>query len=395
MISIGGRRVTSMAIILIIALTGLSIAAEYESMSSYESLLRSQTVLIGSFENLLKNTTLNSSMSYQFLDSFDDLAARQQRGLYSFEDVVSFNWTDLDVQQRINLTSSYEDLLRRQAAVLSSNEALLKRAFCNLTADQKQELLDRFEARLKYEVILYEKFEDWLHFQQMIETDNNGAEYETWMRFLASFEDLIRRQSNLLDSFEMLMKIRCDETYLALNKTAVQEGNNVTYTYNVTAGTNDLQNVTIEDSILGVIEEDFSLAAGDSEIVTVGPYTLQCADCDNCTCRVCNFATACAEVVTPNGNFTACVVSDQVCPVINDFTVSPSPIVYPGAETVQATAIGETTDEAADETAAGEAAVNETIVDGAAENNSEITVKDSAGGESKEVSKPCLTCSKK
>jgi hypothetical protein len=208
------------------------------------------------------------------------------------------------------------------------------------------------------------------------------------MRFLTSFEDLIRRQSDLLDSFEMLMKIRCDETYLALNKTAVQDGNNVTYTYNVTAGINDLQNVTVVDSILGTIEEDFSLAAGDSEVITVGPYTLQCADCDNCTCRVCNFATACGEVVTPNGNFTVCVVSGQVCPVINDTTTALFPIVYPGTETVQAPgeAAGDVTDEEA---------VSEATADEASENTSEVPVEDSSEGESKEVIKPCLACSKK
>ncbi len=299
----------------------------FETIEGYENLLRSQTVLIGSLESLLKNSTLNGTTEnygYQFLDSFDDLADRQQKGLYSFEDAVSFNWSTLTDEQKIALTASFEDLLRREAIILDSNEDLLKRGFCDLSDDEKEDLLERFESRLKYEVVLYEKFEDWLHFQQMMEDE----EYETWIGFLSSFEDLIRRQSNLLDSFEMLMKIRCDETYLALNKTAVQEGNNVTYTYNVTAGTNDLQNVTIEDSILGTIEEDFSLAAGDSEIVAVGPFTLQCADCDNCTCRVCNFATACAEVITPNGNFTACVVSDQVCATVDE-TSDTNPI-YPG-----------------------------------------------------------------
>jgi hypothetical protein len=373
----GGLRVTSLAVALIVMLAGIGAAAEYDSMTSYESLLRSQTVLIGSFENLLKNTTLNASMSYQFLDSFDDLAERQQLGLYSFEDVVSFNWTDLDTQQRINLTASYEDLLRRQAIVLSSNEDLLKRAFCNLTADQKQELLDRFEARLKYEVVLYEKFEDWLHFQQMIETENDGAEYETWMAFLDSFEDLIRRQAELLDSFEVLMKIRCDETYLAIVKEFEQDENSVTYTYTVTAGTNDVQNISVKDSLLGVIEEDFSLAAGDSEVLFAGPYELKCADCDNCTCRVCNFAVACGEVVTPNGNFTACVVSDQVCPVIEDYTVATPPIVYPGVE------VGEDAAEVPTEESSEEQVYDD------------VPLEEAEGGDVQDTVKPCPTCAKK
>lgn len=341
---------------------GLVCAAEYDSMASYEDLLRSQTVLIGSFENLLKNTTLNDSMSYQFLDSFDDLADRQQRGLYSFEDVVSFNWTDLDTQQRINLTRSYEDLIRREAIILESNEDLLKRSFCTLQdQDQKKELLDRFEARLKYEVILYEKFEDWLHFQQMIETDDEGAEYETWMEFLASFEDLIRRQANLLDSFEMLMKIRCDTTYLELTKEITgQEGNDVTYSFTVTAGTNDVQDITITDSILGDIGEIDYLPAGTSSTPYEIIQTLSCADCDNCTCRVCNFATACGEVVTPNGNFTVCVVSDQQCAVIEDGDIGLEDI-YPGIEVPEEVVAEVTTEQSADPEVAAETAVQDSV----------------------------------
>ena len=215
--------VTSFIGILVVAcaLAGSCQAATYDSMKSYEDLLRSQTVLIGSFENLLKNSTLSNgtdyNYQYQFLDSFDDLAMREQLGLNSFEDLVSYNWSTLRVDQKISLTQSFEDLIRREATVLSSNEDLLKRGYCNLTSAQKQELLDRFEARLKYEVVLYTKFEDWLHFQQTIE--NDPALKKTWIDFLDSFEDLIRRQARLLDSFEMLLKIRCDSSYLILTKT--------------------------------------------------------------------------------------------------------------------------------------------------------------------------------
>jgi len=368
-------KVAAIAVLMILAggIGGLASAAEYDSMASYEDLLRSQTVLIGSFENLLKNTTLNDSMSYQFLDSFDDLAARQQRGLYSFEDVVSFNWTDLDTQQRINLTSSFEDLIRREAIILESNEDLLKRSFCILqNPDQKKDLLDRFEARLKYEVVLYEKFEDWLHFQQMIETE---GEYQTWMEFLASFEDLIRRQAYLLDSFETLMKIRCDTTYLGLTKEITgQVGNTVTYRYIVTSGTNDVQDITINDSILGDIGQVDYLAAGASQTFTE-TATLQCADCDNCRCHVCNFAVACGEVVTTNGNFTVCVVSDQVCPIIVDGNTAED--IYPGIEVPEEVVSEETASQSADAEAEAETAAQESVA------------------QEESAPAPCPSCSKK
>jgi len=296
-------------------------------MKSYEDLLRSQTVLIGSFENLLKNSTLsgtNYNHEYSFLNSFDDLADREQQGMASFEDLVSYNWSTLSDDQKISLTQSFEGLIRSEAIVLSSNEDLLKRGYCNVTSAQKQELLDRFEARLKYEVVLYTKFEDWLHFQQTIE--DQPTLKRTWMGFLDSYEDLIRRQANLLASFEMLLKTRCDTRYLSLTKSNVTNAGATTYTFIVTHGAGiKLQNVTITDSILGVVAKDIKLDnVNPSYTTSKGPYNLKCADCNNCTCKVCNFATACGEVVTANGNFTVCVVSNQVCVTVRDFS-SPAP----------------------------------------------------------------------
>jgi hypothetical protein len=292
-----------------------------ESISSYEDLLRSQTLLIESFENLLKNTTLNSSMSYMFLDSFDDLARREEDGLYSFEDLVSQQWTDICFLQRVELTKSFEDLLRREATILTSNEDLLKRGFCKLNPEQKKELLDRFEARLKSEAGLLKKFEDWLHYQQMIE--ENSKLYDTWMAFLSSFEDLIRRQSNLLDSFETLMKIDCNETYLNVTKSADSldvQGENVTYTYTVTATESgfDVKDIAVKDSIWGEVGTIALLKAGTSQEIMV-TKSLSCADCDNCQCKVCNFATACGEVITVNGNFTVCDISNEVCAAVEDY----------------------------------------------------------------------------
>jgi hypothetical protein len=275
-------------------------------------------------------------MTYIFLVSFDDLAKRQQDGLYSFEDVVSFNWTELTIAEKINLTASYEDLLRRQAVILTSNEDLLKRGYCQLPDDRKKELLDNFEAKLKAEVGLLKKFEDWLHYQQMIE----GTEYETWMGFLASFEDLIRRQSNLLDSFEMLLKIDCSETYLNITKSAeplsAAAGEPVTYTYTVTA-TNvySIKNVVVKDSLWGEIGTEALLVPGTPWTFTV-TKPLSCADCNNCMCKVCNFATVCGEVITDNGNFTVCDVSDVVCATVDENFGGPILPTETAAETAPA-----------------------------------------------------------
>jgi hypothetical protein len=316
-----GVKVTSLAaFILIFALACNGMATSVGSMSSYEDLLRNQTLLIGSFENLLKNTTLTSELSYTFLDSFDDLAMREQHGLNSFEDLVSYNWSSLTVAERVALTASFEDLLRREAIILTSNEDLLKRDFCKLDSTQKQELLDRFEARLKYEVVLLKKFEDWLHYQQMIEVDPSGY-YDTWTSFLSSFEDLIRRQSNLLDSFEMLMKIDCSDAIINVTKSTnitsmpISPNEVVMYSFKITAtGSYPIKEIVVKDSLLGEVGQIAYLLPGapNAQTFTVN-RTLSCADCNNCTCKICNFATACGHVITPNGNFTVCDVSNPVC----------------------------------------------------------------------------------
>jgi hypothetical protein len=309
----------------------VKLGLDTRSMESYEGLLRSQFGLMGSFENLLKNTTLNSTMSYKFLDSFDDLADRQQRGLYSFEDLVSYSWSDLDACQKIKLTDSFEDLLRRQAAIIASNEDLLKRDFCELGSEDKKRLLDRFEDRLKFEVVLLKKFEDWLHYQQMMEE----TEYDSWIAFLSSFEDLLRRQSNLLDSFEMLMKIDCTEEYITVTKSAEPQhidlaaGNQVSYTFTVKNMNNiySIKDIAVKDSLWGDVGTIALLAPGASQTLTLekGP---SCADCNNCQCKVCDFATACGEVTTPNGNFTVCDVSNEVCVAVDEnYGTAP---IYPG-----------------------------------------------------------------
>lgn len=334
-----GRRAVSLVAILamMIAVTVFGSAATYESMRSYEDLLRSQTTLIGSFESLLKNTTLDDSgynYHYQFLDSFDDLAEREQQGLASFEDLVSYNWSDLSEGEKIGLTQGFEDLIRREATILSSNEDLLKRGFCSLDSAQKQELLDRFESRLKYEVVLYTKFDEWLQYQQMIE----GTQKETWIAFLDSYEDLLRRQADLLSSFEMLLKIKCDGGYLTLTRSVIsQTGNDVVYRYHLSTR-NQTANIVIIDQILGEIASYGLVPAGFEETIDVARRNITCGECDNCSCNVCGFATACGEVITPNGNFTTCAVSNQCCVVINDYPSQILPVIYPGYQVDDLTA---------------------------------------------------------
>jgi hypothetical protein len=312
----------------------------YYSIESYEDMLKMQETLIESFESLLKNTTFDETKDYQsskFLDSFDDLADRQQKGIYSFEDLVSFNWSGLDTDQKINLTNSFEDLLHSEFSILSSNEDLLKREFCKLNVTAKQEFLNRFEDRIKYEKLLLSKFEAWLNYEQTLEL-MGATENAAWFKFLDSFEELIREQAKLLSSFEDLAKFDCSAGYLVLMKEVnptsdllnpYPAGTPITYNYIIkNAQPTDppgyiIQNITITDNLFGTVIKDLTLIPQQSIGVPIDiPQGLHCVDYVNLTCKVCNWGWACGEVVTPNGNFTICVNSKQICTIVDDTTGS-------------------------------------------------------------------------
>jgi uncharacterized repeat protein (TIGR01451 family) len=297
-------------------------------LDSLETMLRGNTILISSLESLLKNTTLDENGSVMFLDSFDDLGDRMQQGLGNFAGLVRCYWKDLSVEDRVKFTSSFEDLLRRQARILSSNEDLLKRGFCKLDSEDKYSFSKRFQDRIHYEEFLLNKsFDNWLSSQQYL----NDTEKQTWLDFLESYEDLIRRQLNLSASFQDLAGFRCDQEYMKLSKTAnrtsVNAGDPVEFTF-VVNNTNsyDVINLTLYDMLLGTIVDNATLEANENATYT-RILKAKCIDCNDCTCNVCNFATACGNVVLDEINRThGCVGSNEVCLSVKQ----PGGPVFPG-----------------------------------------------------------------
>ncbi|NPV61507.1 MAG: hypothetical protein HPY61_02575 [Methanotrichaceae archaeon] len=292
-------------------------------LKSLEDLLRGQTDLISSFESLLKNSTLNDEESEEFLASFDDLATRQQEALEGFDDVVVCNWRDLNQTEKVLLTDSFEDLLRRQAAILASNEDLLKRGFCQLDEEDRDLFLEHFESRIGYEKTLLTRFTHWVYSQQ----DLQESEITAWKKFLASLEDLIRRQSALVESYRQLSVFSCNQPYMELSKTVnesdAKAGEMLEYNITIEVNSTGLQrveNITINDSLLGVIQwPGITLNAGQSRSYII-ERSHGCIDCNNCTCKVCNFAIACGEVVfDPEHNASVCLVSNQTCVRISQF----------------------------------------------------------------------------
>ena len=299
-------------------------------LDSLESLLRGQTDLISSFESLLKNSTLDANDSTKFLYSFDDLSMRQQLGLNDFEELVWCNWNDLEEVQKIKFTSSFEDLLRRQAGIISSNDVLLIRGYCKLNNSEKNEFLTRFEDRLHKEQYLLSEFSKWVYSQRSLDS----TEKQTWYKFLASYEDLIRRQARLISSFQELLYSSCEGTFMEVHKSTntsdANAGEPINYTITVNnTGLRTIENITINDSILGVIQGSpgITLLPGSNKTYSkIASHN--CGYCNSCICRICDFALACGDVVMDASNRTRiCIASNEVC--INISQPSPAP-VYPG-----------------------------------------------------------------
>jgi uncharacterized repeat protein (TIGR01451 family) len=299
-------------------------------LNSFETMLRTNTLLLDSLESLLKNTTLDEDGSVIFLDSFDDLAERQQLGLESFEDIVECYWFDLDSAERIKFTASFEDLLRRQANITSSNEDLIKIAFCKLDDANQTRFLNRFQQRIEYEEeLLNQSFKVWLERQEYL----NDTDKPVWESFQKSLDDLIGRQHRLIASLNDLKDFDCNQIYLDIskevNKTSVQAGDTVEFTFTVTNKTaNEVKNLTINDTLLGVLVfNDTPVGPGPWQYTRTA--RLNCSGCTGCFCRVCNFATACGDVVDGSGGLIAhtCVGSQQVCVIVDKPGTTP---VYPG-----------------------------------------------------------------
>jgi hypothetical protein len=188
-----------------------------------------------------------------------------------------------------------------------------------------------------------------------------------------------------MDSFELMMKIDCTKTYLTLNKSAipasVNAGDDMTYNYTINAtGIYDIKKIVVKDSLWGEVGQKELLNSKENYTLSI-TKNLTCADCNNCQCKVCNSATACGEVITPNGNFTVCVVNDapysDKCVIVSEnFGVSP---IYPGKKVTEATAA---------QVPAAEEAQTEAMGNVTAE------VKESTKERSSSAS-GCSTCSKK
>jgi hypothetical protein len=235
------------------------------------------------------------------LDEYENQLRRNAVLVASLEELLIEEWPNLDEEERFHLTASLEDLLRRQSARLDRFQSYLKRFYCLLTPSNKKKFLDSYEDLLKRQANLLLGFEDLLHLQQTIGQNS-------MIGFLESFEDLIRRQAKLLESFEDMLKVNCHvlKIHKYVNKCGIGPGQEVIYNYVVSnTGNYTVEGIRIIDDQLGIVARGFILGPYESRTFSK-PTVLDV----RCGTTVCNQARVFG--VDPNG-FTVSSLSNRLC----------------------------------------------------------------------------------
>lgn len=192
-----------------------------DAIASYEDLLRSQSDLLAGFEELLHTVATDQRECYQFIASYEQLL-RSQTVLFSRFQELLYNssgvgWDeDLLASDQVDFLDSYEDLLRREADLYAGFAQKLDHCWSALGRDYRydpdgpggipehdataqREFLASFEDLLRRQAVLYNGFHG------LENSLNESVSYEDRVAFLSSFEDLLRRESDLLQSFEDLI----------------------------------------------------------------------------------------------------------------------------------------------------------------------------------------------
>jgi hypothetical protein len=279
-----------------------TLAENMRELYSSEIPLTNLSLQLESLETDIFNDPRSTSDWVRYLGDYESRLRGRAVRLAHIEEQLREEWPELNDDERITKTRILEDLLRRQAVHLYDFQYHLKKKYCHLPISDQEEFLHSFEDLLDRESTLLEGFEGFLHQMQNVQD-----QYQ--IEFLASFEDLIRRQAILLDIYEDLLKTRCNE--LRLYKYVVRCGEfrcgqNITYNYVLRNICNcTFEGVRIIDDRLGVVVDGVSLRPYEKKVFaksTVLNYTSGTT--------VCNTASA---IGVDSYGFTIFSPSNEVC----------------------------------------------------------------------------------
>jgi len=187
-----------------------------EAAKSFEDLLHNQSQLLFQFEDLLHTVPDSNVTNYTFLVSFEQLLRSQANLTSSFEDLLTNDentrWDEeYTAENRTYLLWSYEQMLYDEAFLFASFNMKMEDSWdslCNYTApghtqNAQTELTASLEDLLKRQTRLYKSFN--LLLDKIDISDSNEL-----MDFLAAYENLLRIEANLFKSFNE----RVDETFV-------------------------------------------------------------------------------------------------------------------------------------------------------------------------------------
>jgi hypothetical protein len=185
------------------------------AVESFEELLHNQTRLLFDFEDLLHVTPRNYQENYTFIASFEQLLRAQANLSLSFEDLLKNETNDgwdmgnFSEAERIMFLKSFKRIIWDQAFLFASFEMKLKDAWVGLDShyapghsqDMQTEFIASFEDLLKEQVKVFDSY------QLLLKTIGDVDPDEKVDAF-AAFESLLRVEANLLMSFEDLLKAK-------------------------------------------------------------------------------------------------------------------------------------------------------------------------------------------
>ena len=254
--SVSGSNSDHACIYQIDSLLNLTLDENLRELRSREVILENQSWELRSQEENASVIPADAWKNVRSLGQYECHLRERAIRLAIIEAQLREEWPYLDIDERIEMTRCLEGLLRGQAVLLYDFQSHLKRNYCKLSTPDQKEFLASFEDLLERESELLKGFEDFGHRLQ-----DAPAGYQ--IEYLASFEDLIRRQAVLLEIYQRLLKTDCHD--LRLYKYIKKCGKfrpcqDVTYYYILQSISNcTISSIRITDDQLGEVAQGISL----------------------------------------------------------------------------------------------------------------------------------------